>query len=120
MATWTAFSHSGDYPYDAVRVRRCWSQLHAGDQEPLPQNDQVLQAWVLFHSGEFEKAMNAGLQAGLIGTNVANKATCVYAHYLEPTEKNRQRLFLQVAERAAALGAAEPTNANAFYWQAYA
>jgi len=120
MAPWTAFSHSGDYPFDASSVKKEWRRLHAGDLEPLPVDGAVLTAWALFHCGEFEKAAETGLQAGQAGTNVANKATCIYAHYLEPREKNRQRLFLQVAERAAALAAAEPENANAFYWQAYA
>ncbi|QTN26130.1 hypothetical protein HZ993_12275 [Rhodoferax sp. AJA081-3] len=120
MAPWTAFSHSGDYPFDASRVRKEWRRLHAGDLEPLPEDEALLAAWALYHAGEFERATEAGLQAGPAGTNVANKATSVYAHYLEPREKNRQRLFLQVAERAAALAAAEPDNANAFYWQAYA
>jgi len=120
MAPWTAFSHSGDYKFDAPRIKKHWSQLHAGDLEPLPNDDQVIEAWTLFHGGAFEQAVAAGLQIGAAGANVANKATCVYAHYLEPREKNRQRLFLQVAERAAALAASEPGNANAFYWQAYA
>ena len=113
MAPWTAFSHSGDYPFDAARVRKEWRRLHAGDLEPLPEDEALLAAWALYHTGEFEKATEAGLQAGPAGTHVANKATCVYAHYLEPREKNRQRLFLQVAERAAALAAEEPDNANA-------
>jgi len=120
MAPWTAFPHSGDYPFDTSRVKECWSQLHAGDLEPLPQEPEVLAAWALFHGGEFQKAAEAGLQAGTAGITVANKATCVYAHYLEPKEKNRQRLFLQVADQAAVLAEAEPENANAFYWQAYA
>ncbi len=120
MAPWTAFPHSGDYRYDVSRVKEHWNQLHAGDLEPLPQDKQVLTAWALFHGGEFEKAAEVGLQAGAAGRTVANKATCVYAHYLEPREKHRQRLFLQVAERAAEQAAAEPGNANAFYWQAYA
>ena len=120
MAPWTAFSHIGEYPFDAARVKKQWRQLHAGDLEPLPKDNAVLHAWTLFHQGDFEGAAEAGLQAGPAGTNVANKATSVYAHYLEPREKNRQRLFLQVAERAAALAAAEPDNANAYYWQAYA
>nr|WP_315488444.1 hypothetical protein [uncultured Rhodoferax sp.] len=120
MAPWTAFSHIGEYPFDAARVKKQWRQLHAGDLEPLPKDNAVLHAWTLFHQGDFEGAAEAGLQAGPAGTNVANKATSIYAHYLEPREKNRQRLFLQVAERAAALAAAEPDNANAYYWQAYA
>ena len=120
MDPWTAFSRSGEYPFDASSVKKAWRSLHTGDMEPLPKDKTVLNAWALLHSGEFEKAAQSGLQAGPAGASVANKATCIYAHYLEPREKNRQRLFLQVAERAAALTAAEPDNANAFYWHAYA
>ena len=56
MAPWTAFSHSGDYPFDASSVKKQWRSLHAGDLEPLPDDDAVLTAWALFHCGEFEKA----------------------------------------------------------------
>ena len=87
MAPWTAFSHIGEYPFDAARVKKQWRQLHAGDLEPLPKDNAVLHAWTLFHQGDFEGAAEAGLQAGPTGTNVANKATSIYAHYLEPREK---------------------------------
>jgi tetratricopeptide (TPR) repeat protein len=97
-----------------------WSRLHCGDAEPCPQDTAVLQAWVLFHNGEFEQAAAAGLNAGGAGITVANKATVIYANYLEPKEKTRLDLFVQVAERAAAQAAQEPENANAWYWQAYA
>lgn len=120
MGPWTVFNHCGDYPFDVARVKKHWGQLHAGDLETLPKDGAVLAAWALFHSGEFEKAAEAGLRAGPAGANVVSKATSVYAHYLEPREKNRHRLFLQVADRAAELAALEPDNANAFYWQAYA
>jgi hypothetical protein len=120
MTPWTPFHHRSEYTFDAARVRQCWSQLHAGDLEPLPQDPQVLMAWTHFHNGDFQRATELGLQAGAHGMTVANKATCVYANYLEPKEKTRQNLFQQVAERATAQAAAEPGNANAFYWQAYA
>lgn len=94
--------------------------MHAGDQEPLPDDEQVLQAWVYFHRGEFQQASELGALAGLRGASVTNKATCIYANYLEPKERNRLSLFQDVAERAGALAAAEPDNANAFYWYAYA
>ena len=120
MATWTAFNCSDAYPLDAKRVKKYWSQLHAGDQEPLPKDDRVLDAWALFHRGEFQHAAELGVQAGLAGITVTSKATCIYANYLESREKVRQRLFLDTADRAAALATSEPENANAFYWQAYA
>ncbi len=120
MARWTAFEHAGAYAFDAARLKRHWKRLHSGDQEPLPKEAKVLDAWMLFHSGEFERATDAGLKSGGAGTVVANKATCIYANYLEPKEKARLELFMQVAQRAAEQSNAEPANANAFYWHAYA
>jgi tetratricopeptide (TPR) repeat protein len=120
MAKWTAFPHVGEYSFDAATVRSEWARLHAGDAEPLPKDEAVLAAWVLFHSGEFQLAAQAGLQAGGDGITVANKATCIYANYLEKREKNKLELLLEVAERAEAQGLADAKNANAWYWQAYA
>lgn len=119
-AQWTPFAYVGDYDITATNLRRRWAKLHAGDLEAWPGNPKVVAAWVLFHRGEFEKAAQAGLKLGLAGATVANKATCIYANYLEPSEKVRRDLFLQVAQRSAELAAQEPENANAFYWQAYA
>jgi len=119
-AQWTPFTYVGEYDITATNLRRRWAKLHAGDQEAWPANPKVAAAWVLFHRGEFEKAAQAGLKLGIEGATVANKATCIYANYLEPSEKARRELFLQVAQRSAEQAAAEPDNANAFYWQAYA
>ena len=119
-ALWKPFSHVGDYAITATNLRRRWAKLHAGDREPWPSDAKVVAAWVLFHRGEFESAAQAGLKAGPAGFTVANKATCIYANYLEPSEKTRRELFLQVAQRAAEQSALDPTHANAFYCQAYA
>lgn len=120
MVTWTAFPHPGDYAFDATSLKKSWARLHQGDCEPLPKEAAVLQAWLLFHNGEFQKAAEAGLKAGGAGITVANKATSIYANYLETKEKAKLDLFMEVAARAEAQQAAEPKNANAYYWQAYA
>ena len=120
MALWTAFPHAGDYALDATSIKKKWANLHGGDAEPLPLDAKVLQAWVLFHNGEFQKAAEAGLKAGGDGITVANKATSIYANYLEPKEKVKLDLFMEVAERAEAQVKTSPQNANAHYWQAYA
>ena len=120
MPIWTAFPHTGDYTFTAAGLRKHWPRLHAGDQEPLPKDAEVLAAWALFHQGEFRKAFDAGMAAGPNGVTVANKAACIYANYLEPKERTKQEIFLQAAERAAAQIVAEPGNANAHFWQAYA
>ena len=120
MAKWTAFPHLGDYPFDPASVRSGWARLHAGDTEPLPRDEAVLAAWALFHSGEFQQAAQAGLEAGGDGITVANKATCIYANYLEKKEKTKLDLLLEVAQRAEAQALADAKNPNAWYWQAYA
>ena len=124
MAKWTAFAHASDYSFDAASVKKNWARLHQGDCEPLPKDAAVLGAWVLFHNGEFQKAFDAGVKAGeasmMGGITVANKATSIYANYLEPREKAKLDLLMEVAERAEAQQVSEPDNANAYYWQAYA
>lgn len=120
MAKWTPFPYPGDYSFDAASVKKQWNRLHQGDAEPLPKDIKVLEAWALFHNGEFQKAAEAGLKAGSAGITVANKATSIYANYLEKKEKARLDLFLEVAQRAEAQTTEDPKNPNAWYWQAYA
>ena len=119
MAKWTAYPYDL-FDLDAAAVKKQWSRLHAGDAEPLPKDAKVLEAWVLFHRGEFQKAFDAGLKAGGAGITVANKAQAIYANYVEKSEKTKLAMFQEVAERALAQQADEPKNPNAFYWQAYA
>ena len=116
MAYWTAFPHAGECDFDIAKVIKHWARLHRGDGEPQPKDRKVLQAWAFFHSGEFQKAAEVGLEAGGAGITVANKATCIYATYLEKKEQTRLELYLEVAKRAQAQALREPNNANAWYW----
>ena len=120
MSKWTAFPQFGEYAFDAASIKRNWVRLHSGDAEPLPTEAGVLDAWALFHNGEFHKCMQAGLKAGGAGITVANKATCIYANYLEKKEKTRLDLFMEVAQRAEAQVAIDAKNPNTHYWLAYA
>ena len=120
MSKWTAFPYPGDYDFDASRVKQNWARLHAGDAEPLPKDANVLEAWALFHSGEFQSAVEMGLAIGGAGLTVANKSACIYATYLEKKEKARLDLYMDVARRAEAQAQDDPKNINAHYWQAYA
>jgi hypothetical protein len=120
MAKWTAFPYdNAGYVLDAAALRKAWTQLHAGDAEPLPKDAKVLSAWALFHAGEFQKACDAGLKAGGAGVTVANKAQSIYANDLEKSEKAKLALFQEVAARAQAQIAEDPAMANAHYWLAY-
>ena len=120
MGKWISFPQSGDYAFDAARVQQLWARLHAGDAEPLPRDARVMVAWALLHSGQFQLAAEAGMEAGGDGITVANKATCIYANYLEKKEKNKLDLFMTVAQRAERQAAEDASNASAWYWQAYA
>lgn len=121
MAKWTAFPYdNAAFRYNATTLKKHWARLHAGDAEPLPKAQAVLDAWIHFHAGDFQKAFEAGLAAGGGGITVANKAQAIYANYIETKEKSKLEMFLAIADRAAAQQSAEPKNPNAYYWQAYA
>lgn len=121
MAKWTAFPFdNAGLVYTPATLKKHWARLHAGDAEPWPKDAAVQQAWIHFHAGDFQAAFDAGLAAGGAGLTVANKAQAIYATYLEKKEKTRLEMFMAVAERAQAQQAADPGQANAWYWQAYA
>jgi tetratricopeptide (TPR) repeat protein len=120
MAKWAKFPQLGEFSYTATSVRKHWSRLHASDCEPCPTTTAELSAWALFHNGDFEAATETGLKAGGSGITAANKATCIYANYLEPKESKRIDLFMAAALRAEAQQADNPDNINAWYLQAYA
>jgi hypothetical protein len=118
---WTAFPYpEKDYLYTAASLKKNWARLHVGDAEPFPEDKKVQDAWIAFHAGEFEKAKKLGLAAGGAGITCANKAQAIYANYLEDDEDKALAHFDEVAKRCEAQQAAEPKNANAYYWHAYA
>ena len=121
MATWTAFPYdAAAYTHDTASLKKLWPRLHTGDVEPWPQDDAVRAAWALFHAGQFQQACQAGLKAGGAGITAANKAQCIYAHYLEKNPAVQLALYIEAAARAEAQQHAEPDNPNAWYWHAYA
>jgi tetratricopeptide (TPR) repeat protein len=121
MMAWTEFSSPDDaFVYTAASLKKAWPRLHIGDAEPLPKEAPLLQAWIAFHAGDFEKAAKLGLAQGMAGYAVANKATCIYATYLEPDEKTKIALYEEVAKRCEAQQAEQPDQAAGFYWHAYA
>jgi tetratricopeptide (TPR) repeat protein len=141
---WTAFPHaSKDYDYPGAALEKAWSRLHRGDREPFPdaagitalieanpklkpkmavgEAAEILQeAWRAYHRGDFAEAVDLGLSVGLLGHNVANKATNIHATYLEEKEPAKLELFQASAARAEALMAAAKGLANAHYLHAQA
>jgi len=118
---WIAFPHpSRGFAYPGDALRRSWDKLHRGDCEPWPNSAAVQEAWRLFHQGEFEAAVSAGLAAGGAGITAANKAQAIYANGVETREAARLAHFEEVMRRAEGQALAEPKNANAHYLYAYA
>jgi tetratricopeptide (TPR) repeat protein len=118
---WKTFPYkSKAYEYPGAALKKNWERLHIGDQEPFPKNETVQEAWRAYHAGDFERAVELGLSAGVEGCNVANKATSIYANYLETSEPVKLKLYQEVIERAEKGSAANPKNVNAHYQRAYA
>ena len=118
---WSKFPYPDPaYTYTAASLKKAWARLHAGDCEPFPKDAAIVDAWIAFHAGEFEKAAKLGLEQGMAGYSVANKATAIYANYLEKSEAKKLKMFQEVAERAEEQQAEEPKNPAGYYWQAYA
>lgn len=118
---WKKFPHADkSFVYAGAALKKNWDRLHRGDREPFPGDTAVQEAWRWYHQGEFQKAFEAGLAAGVDGYNPANKAAMIYGNYLETDEKKKLVLFQEISERCDELQRAQPKNANACYIQAYA
>jgi len=118
---WNKFPHADKaFVYAGAALKKNWARLHRGDCEPFPADAAVQEAWRLYHQGEFHKACAAGSAAGLDGYNAANKAAMIYATYLENDDQRKLELFQAISARCDELQQAQPKNANAYYFQAYA
>jgi tetratricopeptide (TPR) repeat protein len=118
---WTPFPYPDPaFRYTPDSLRAAWSALHGGDQEPFPSHPALVQAWIAFHAGEFERAARLGLDVGVNGYSVAHKAICMYANYLESNEKKKLATFECVAERCLRQQMEQPDNPSGYYWHAYA
>ncbi|MRW94204.1 hypothetical protein GJ699_29945 [Duganella sp. FT80W] len=118
---WTAFPYPDPaYRYTPETLQAAWPLLHGGDREAFPTHPALVQAWIAFHAGEFERAARLGLDVGVNGYAVAHKAICMYTNYLEPNHKKRLATFECVAERCERQQLEQPSNPAGYYWHAYA
>ncbi|MEO7497602.1 MAG: hypothetical protein ABIT83_13760 [Massilia sp.] len=108
-----------DHLHDADSLRAAWPLLHRGDAEPFPAKARIVDAWIAFHAGQFERARRMGLDAGLDGYAVAHKASCIYASFIETSEKKKLDIFEEVAERCERQKLEQPDNPAGFYWYAF-
>ena len=126
---WRAFPYPDEaFDYAGAALKKHWERLHRGDQEPYPSaqylnklakgnralidsvpgfngdyaalSEHVLETWRLYHRGKFAAATEKRLDVGLPGYAAANKATAMYAHYLEQSKPAKLKLFQEIAARA--------------------
>lgn len=139
---WAAFPHPHKgFDYAGDKLAKAWKDLHAGDQEPLPDEKYVAallkanpklgkdakgaalglqDAWRAFHKGEFQQAYDAGVALGALGASVAIKAGGIHATYLvddAATKTARYEDLIRLADEAIA---ALPDEANSHYRRAFA
>ena len=90
---WTRFPHPDKaYAYGGPALKKAWDRLHRGDCEPFPKSEALQDAWRHYHAGEFEQAVAGGLEAGVEGYGVANKAAAIYATHLEKSGPKKVKL----------------------------
>jgi len=120
MSSWTPFPPDApEYDFAGDRLEANWAELHAGDREPFPAAPALQDAWRAFHQGDFGQAVALADDIGLEAHAVANKATGIYATYLEPRDARKIACFKEAAERAEAAIEAFPDDPNAHYFLAF-
>jgi tetratricopeptide (TPR) repeat protein len=119
-AKWAAFPYENKaFRYPGDKLADAWSTLHRGDTEPLPDDEGILEAWRHFHAGDFAAAVDLAEEAGLAGHAVANKASGIYADYLEESEEAKIAIYQAGIRRAEAAIAEWEDDANAHYFHAF-
>jgi tetratricopeptide (TPR) repeat protein len=143
---WQAFPHpEPSYEYADEQLASAWNELHRGDREPFPDENRVTEllrdvpqaappdftgditalatalqsAWRAFHAGRFAQAVETADACGLLGAACANKATGVYATYLESSVQRQQACFESAIQRASFTIECFPGQANSHYFHAY-
>lgn len=120
MTAWNEFPYpNAAFEFVGPALKKAWKKLHLGDCEPFPGNADLQQAWRLFHTGDFQAAVNLADQLGLQAHAVANKATGIYATYLEDDETRQIECFKTAINRAEKAIRTFPDDPNAHYFHAF-
>ena len=141
-SNWAAFPHPDKaFDYAGDKLAKAWSKLHAGDQEPFPDEKyvarllkanpklgkdagelagQLQDAWRAFHRGDFHEAHECGVALKALGASVAVKAGGIHATYLVQSDKEKIARYDGLACYADAAIAALPNEANSHYRRAFA
>ena len=141
-SSWAAFQHPDkSFDYAGDKLAKAWPKLHAGDQEPFPDEKHVARllkanpklgkdaakiatqlqdAWRAFHRGDFHEAYENGVALKALGASVAVKACGIHATYLVKSDKDKIARYEGLAKLAEEAIAALPDEANSHYRRAFA
>ena len=146
MSKWNRFPHdNSDFLFSDDSLLDAWPDLHGGDCVEFPDAEWVERslelapdaapesfdgdhaalaktiqhAWRSFHAGDFQKAVELSEKCGLLAHAVANKATGIYATYLESDEAAQQDFFLVAIARAESAIQTLPDDPNSHYFHAF-
>jgi tetratricopeptide (TPR) repeat protein len=141
-STWAAFPHPDKaFDYSGDKLVKAWPKLHAGDQEPFPDEKhvgkllkanaklgkdagklatQLQDAWRAFHRGDFHEAYDAGVALKALGASVAIKAGGVHAAYLLKSDKDKLARYETLAKLGDEAIATLPDEANSHFRRAFA
>ena len=120
MHRWHEFPHDNEpFTFPGKQLQDAWDDLHLGDCEPFPADGELQEAWRCFHRGDFQLAVERADAIGLAAHAVANKATGIYATYLESDQKRQIGCFKSAIERAERAIEAFPDDANSHYFHAF-
>lgn len=120
MKHWNAFPHdSAEFDYPDSQLESAWDELHRGDRQAFPGDKELQEAWRCFHRGDFQQAVELADAHGPAGHAVANKATGIYATYLEEDQKRAVECFNSAISRAEKAIKAFPEDANSHYFHAF-
>ena len=141
-STWAAFPHPDKaFDYAGDKLAKAWPKLHAGDQEPFPDEKHIAKllnanaklgkdagkiaarsqdAWRAFHRGDFHEAYEAGVALKALGASVAIKAGGVHAAYLVKSDKDKLARYETLAKLGDEAIAALPEEANSYFRRAFA
>jgi len=141
-SSWAPFpAPNKAYDYAGDKLAKAWPKLHAGDQEPFPDekhvarllkanaslgkdaaklSGQLQDAWRAFHRGDFQATFDAGVALKALGASVAIKAGGIHATYLVKSDKDKIARYETLADLADAAVAALPDEANSHYRRAFA
>lgn len=146
MHQWHEFPYEDPaYEYSGDALSDAWPELHRGDREPYPDPDGIAEflqdaphaaprdfdgntrelaarlqsAWSDFHAGRFAQAVDKADRCGWLGATCANKATGIYATYLEDDKRRQQTCFQSAIDRAVQAIENLPQLANSHYFLAF-